>query len=99
MGKEGGSAEVSSKSLLCSAINSHHLVRFWYEDSMPGFRIVEPHELALNKLNHVVLKAWFLAGESASQQGEGEGWREYLLENVSSLSVLEAQFQPWRLGL
>ncbi len=52
--------------------------------------------VAYNKLNLLALRAWFLAGESASQEGEEEGWREYLLENISSLSVLEAQFQPSR---
>jgi len=90
---------MSSQAVLCNAINSHQLVRFWYEDSTPGFRIVEPHKVAHNELNHLVLTAWFLAGESASQRGEAEGWREYLLDDISSLTVLEAQFQPSRLGL
>lgn len=81
---------------LCAAINSNNLVRFYYEDNAPGFRIVEPHMIAYNRRNNLALSAWFLEGESASQ--EGQGWREYLLDNISSLSVLERTFPSARPG-
>ncbi len=81
---------------LCGAVASTNLVRFYYEDSAPGFRIVEPHMVAYNRRNNLALSAWFLGGESASQ--EGQGWREYLLDNISSLSVLEQKFLGVRPG-
>jgi len=87
---------MSSVNELCSAISSMHLVRFYYEDQAPGFRVVEPHMVAYNRRNNLALSAWFLGGESASQ--EGQGWREYLIDNISSLSVLQENFAQPRPG-
>jgi len=87
---------MSNQDTLCGAIASMHLVRFYYQDEAPGFRIVEPHMVAYNPKNNLALSGWFLGGESASQ--EGQGWREYLLDNISSLSVLEKQFAQPRPG-
>jgi hypothetical protein len=42
---------------LCVAIKSKHLVRFYYENKAPGFRIVEPHMVAYNEKNHLSLSA------------------------------------------
>jgi predicted DNA-binding transcriptional regulator YafY len=81
---------------LCGAIQSQRLVRFYYDDPAPGFRLVEPHMVAYNKKDNLALSAWFLGGESASQ--EGQGWREYLLERISQLVVLEGQFPGPRPG-
>src|SRR5436190_19156711 len=87
---------MSTQSVLCEAIRSHKSVRFWYDDPAPGVRIVEPHMIAYNKKGNLAFSAWFLRGESAS--GEGQGWREYLLDNISSLSVLDDGFSPPRPG-
>lgn len=78
---------------LCTAIRSMYLVRFYYEDADPGYRVAEPHMVAYNRRDNLALSAWFLYGESASDQGPG--WREYLLENMSDISILPEQFtQP-----
>ena len=84
-----------SQQVLCGAISQMRLIRFWYDDPAPGYRIVEPHMVAYNRRNNLALSGWFLGGESASG---GQGWREYLLENISSLSVLEEQFAQPRPG-
>jgi hypothetical protein len=81
---------------LCTAIKSMHLVRFHYEDAAPGYRVVEPHMVAYNEAEHLALSAWFLYGESAS--GEGQGWREYLLENITDVKVLDQCFAQSRPG-
>jgi len=81
---------------LCAAIGSMHLVRFCYDDAAPGYRIVEPHMVACNQRNNLSLSAWFLYGESASD--EGPGWREYLLEKISNISILDEQFTQPRPG-
>jgi hypothetical protein len=81
---------------LCGAIQSMKVVRFYYEDAAPGFRVVEPHMVAYNRKNNLALSGWFLAGASASQ--ENEGWREYLIEKISSLSVLDDTFPAPRPG-
>jgi predicted DNA-binding transcriptional regulator YafY len=87
---------MSNLDLLCTAIGSMKLVRFYYDDEAPGIRIVEPHMVAYNRKNHIALSGWFLQGESAS--GEGQGWREYLIDKISSLSVLEDHFSQPRPG-
>jgi len=81
---------------LCTAINSMSLVRFHYDDAAPGYRTVEPHMVAYNEAEHLALSAWFLYGESAS--GEGQGWREYLLENVADVTILDRHFTQPRPG-
>lgn len=85
-----------NQNALCAAIASMHLVRFYYEDEAPGFRVVEPHMVAYNRANNLTLSGWFLRGESAS--GEGQGWREYLLDSINSLSILDEKFAHPRPG-
>lgn len=86
-----------SQETLCRAITSQQLVQFHYSsDKAPGTRIVEPHMVAFNRKNHLVLSGWFLAGASASQ--EGEGWREYLLSEMSAVTILPTQFSGSRPG-
>jgi len=85
---------------LCSAIASHNLVRFYYaSEKSPGIRIVEPYMIAYNQRNNLILSAWFLEGASASKSGaERPPWREYMLDKISSLSILEQTFAPPRPG-
>lgn len=52
--------------------------------------------IAYNKANHLCLSAWFLSGTSKSN--EGQGWREYRLPEVFSISVLEQMFPVPRAG-
>jgi hypothetical protein len=80
-----------SQTILCNAIKSRNLVQFYYSgDEAPGIRTVEPHMVAYNSLDHLALSAWFLGGASESQ--EGQGWREYLLSEITNITVLPQQF-------
>lgn len=86
-----------SQTSLCGAITSRNLVQFYYSgDKSPGLRVVEPHMVAYNRRDNLALSAWYLSG--ASESGEGPGWREYLLSEMTSLTVLPAQFAEPRPG-
>lgn len=81
---------------ICTAIQSHNVIQFFYcLDAVPGMRVVEPHMVAYNRKNNLALSAWFLGG--ATESG-GQGWREYLLSGISSVSVLPTQFGGPRPG-
>jgi len=82
--------------ILCNAIRSRNLVQFYYTgDDVPGIRVVEPHMVAYNRRNHLALSAWFLGG--ATESG-GEGWREYLLFEMSQVTIMPRQFSGPRPG-
>ena len=80
-----------SANTLCAAIQSLHLVQFYYGgDDAPGTRLVEPHMVAYNSKDNLALSAWFLGGASESQTGQG--WREYLLESITNVVILPQTF-------
>jgi predicted DNA-binding transcriptional regulator YafY len=82
---------------LCLAIQSRHLVQFYYTgNNAIGERIVEPHMVAYNRADNLALSAWYLSGYSES--GEGQGWREYLLDEISRVTVLPEAFAGVRPG-
>jgi len=86
-----------NQTTLCQAIKNRSLVQFYYGlGNEPGYRKIEPYMIAYNKSNHLCLSAWFLSGTSESK--EGQGWREYLLSGISSISVLEQTFPHPRTG-
>jgi hypothetical protein len=86
-----------SVQLICQAIHDQHLISFFYTgDTVPGMRVVEPHMIAYTRANNLALSGWFTGGVSGS--GEGQGWREYLVESISSVTVLEATFPGPRPG-
>lgn len=77
---------MSLVAVVCGAIGSRSLLRFNYNgDGAPGPRLVEPHMVAYTTANNLVLSAWFLGGESESQ--EGQGWREYLISEMTNVAV------------
>lgn len=83
--------------LLCAAIQNRNLVQFYYTgDDAPGPRLVEPHMVAYTTANNLALSGWFLGGTSESQ--EGQGWREYLLESMTNITVLKQTFAGPRPG-
>jgi hypothetical protein len=85
-----------SHSTLCDAIKSKCLVRFYYAgDDAPGYRTVEPHMVANTKEGRPALSAWYLQGASES---DTQGWRIYLLSDISSVTVLEQTFSGPRPG-
>jgi hypothetical protein len=76
--------------IICEAINNLLWIKFYYTgDKAPGYRTVEPHMVAYNKANHLALSAWLVGGVTESG---GAGWREYLLSEMSDLSVLNQHF-------
>lgn len=86
-----------SVTLICGAIQSRSLIQFQYSlGNDPGPRLVEPHMVAYNHAENLALSAWFLAGNSESN--EGQGWREYLLEGISNVVILPQQFPTPRPG-
>ena len=86
-----------SQAVLCGAIGSRNVVQFWYSgDAVPGPRLVEPHMVAYNAAGHLALSGWFLGG--ASESATGQGWREYLLSDITNLTVLERHFAGPRPG-
>ena len=88
---------MSLVAVVCGAIGSRSLLRFNYNgDGAPGPRLVEPHMVAYTTANNLVLSAWFLGGESESQ--EGQGWREYLISEMTNVAVLPQQFAGARPG-
>jgi hypothetical protein len=79
------------------AINSHNLVQFHYNlGIMPGVRVVEPHMIATNEAENLVLSGWFVGGASGSQ--EGPGWREYLFSGITNMTILPQVFAGARPG-
>jgi hypothetical protein len=82
---------------ICQAIQGRNLIQFYYAgDKVPGMRVVEPHMVAYNEAENLSLSAWYLSGASESQRGPG--WREYLLESISQLTVLQRTFAQARPG-
>ena len=74
-----------------AAIRSRQLVRFYYNgDIASGYYTVEPHLIAYNEANHLALGAWCVSGAGASH--EDQGWHEYLLSEMSLVTVLPVYF-------
>jgi len=65
-------------------------------DDAPGQRLVEPHMVAYTAADNLALSAWFLGGVSECQ--DGQGWRDYLLEHMSNITVLPQTFLGPRFG-
>lgn len=87
----------STISTICAAIHSKNIIQFYYsDDDAPGNRLVEPHMVAYTTADNLVLSAWFLGGMSESL--EGQGWREYLLESMSNIVILQQKFLGPRPG-
>jgi predicted DNA-binding transcriptional regulator YafY len=79
------------------AIRNRQMINFYYSgDGQPGFRTVEPHMVAYNKAGKLALSAWFLSGASESQTGQW--WREYIVDDISSLTATSQQFAGPRPG-
>jgi hypothetical protein len=86
-----------SLQLICGAIRGQNLIQFHYAAGAdPGPRLVEPHMVAYNEAENLALSGWFLGGNSESQTGQG--WREYLLESISGVTVLPQRFLYTRPG-
>ncbi|MFP5210460.1 MAG: WYL domain-containing protein [Acidobacteriota bacterium] len=84
---------MADSSVICAAIQGRNLIQIYYYDPEPGYRIVQPYTLGYNRANHLMLNGWFIEGASAS--GEGPGYRDYLLDKISTVEILNQHFaQP-----
>ena len=87
------SNEMAWDGLICAAIQNRNLVRIYYADQEPGYRIVEPYTLGYNLAGHLMLNGWYVSGASVS--GAGPGFRDYLTDKISSVDILPNHFdQP-----
>lgn len=86
-------------STICPAIQSRRLIRIWYKNNTSGltdWRTVEPYLIGAYPRKHIQLSAWFVPTEDQQLVGQKEGWRTYLLKNISEVEVQEATFEASR---
>lgn len=69
--------------LLRSALEAKTVWRFDYDGMV---RVVEPHALGTNKKGELILRAFQVDGDSASN---GQGWKLFVLERATQIEVLE----------
>lgn len=89
---------MSTLDAICQAIkaNPHQVITFHYTgESIPGERTVEPHMVAYNRKNNLALSGWFLGG--ASESGT-IGWKEYLIESITNVTITQRTFAGPRPG-
>jgi predicted DNA-binding transcriptional regulator YafY len=63
--------------LLTAAIEGRRLVSIWYD---PGVRVIEPHVLGYGSDGQVLLRAFQVAGASAS--GQPVHWKLFRLDRI-----------------
>lgn len=68
--------------LLKTAVENRQLLAFTY-DGLP--RLVEPHAVGTNRKGQMVMRAWQLAGESATVVA---GWKLFTLEKATNLQLV-----------
>jgi hypothetical protein len=86
-----------SEQTICGAIHSVRLLQFYYSgDSVPGTRIVEPHQLGYTTAGNLALSAYYLSG--ASESNVGPSWKLYVVSEMSQLTILPTQFSGPRSG-
>lgn len=73
--------------LICSAISSKNVIRFYYEDEI---RECHPHLIAFNAEGTPFLSAWFVSGYSSS--GIPPEWRSYKTAQIDGIEILEDSF-------
>ena len=81
------------KNTICDAIENRKVLKIKYEGHD---RIVEPHLLGQKTSGNDALSAWQVGGYSESDSYPP--WRNYLLEKIESLVVLEESFEGSRPG-
>ena len=85
---------------LCNAINEKKLVKFYYDDKysdVTGWRVVEPHLVGdLKSTGNNTLVAWFIPTQQQKLNGQTERWRNYLVNRIQKLQILDTTFQGTR---
>lgn len=79
--------------LLVLGITQMKEIQFYYDG---GLRIVEPHAYGFDKNGKAKLRGYQISGYSES--GESEGWKLFSVMEISSLKLLERQFNQPRHG-
>ena len=84
--------------VICTAIQSKRLIRFWYENAsgrrLKEWRTVEPYIIGAYAQSRIQLSAWLLPAPEQLMTGQQEAWRSYTLRNISEVQLLETTFQP-----
>ena len=84
---------------ICPAIQSGHLIRIWYKNTISGlqdWRTVEPYAIGSFPRKHIQLSAWVIPTPEQALVGQKEGWRAYVLKNISEAEILEETFPGQR---
>jgi predicted DNA-binding transcriptional regulator YafY len=81
-------------SVICPAIQSRKLIRFWYVNASGRmeWRQVEPYIIGSFPRKHIQLLAWLLPTPEQILSGQKEGWRNYALKNISDIQFLDESF-------
>jgi predicted DNA-binding transcriptional regulator YafY len=85
--------------IICPAIQSRKLVRIWYQNTTSGlqdWRTIEPYLIGSFPRKHIQLSAWFLPTSEQAQVGQKEGWRNYVLRNISDVQAMDEVFTGLR---
>jgi hypothetical protein len=92
---------------ICPAIKEKKLIKFWYDDKTEdkrGWRIVEPHQIvklkpkAVGSAESNVMFAWFLPTDEQMMNEWSEGWKQYLLERIDRIEILDQKYSFTRIG-
>lgn len=86
---------------LCPIIQNKQLIKFYYSDISENFddwRIVEPHLIGVRntKEEKIWLSAWFLPTKVQMLQGHRQDWKNYILDDVKKIEVLEQRYNHTR---
>jgi hypothetical protein len=83
------------KKEICKAIREHHYVRLHYMNHSPSVQIVEPYALGYDKAENLILTGWYWKGTIGQ---DSQGVRDYLVNSIKSLEILEEVFGRPQLG-
>ncbi|MFV2016265.1 MAG: WYL domain-containing protein [Candidatus Heimdallarchaeota archaeon] len=80
-------------SQICDAISNKQVLEFSYDGH---FRKVEPHTLGVSTKGNDLLAAYQVSG--GSKKGKIPDWKQFNLDKIESLNVLEETFDAPRPG-
>ncbi len=81
------------KDQIAEAIRHKRCLKIFYA---PGVRLIEPHTLGRGKDSQILLRAYQVAGASAS--GEPEHWKLFRLDRIGNVEPDEGSSAAPRLG-
>ncbi len=81
---------------LCKAIHEKRLIKFFYENTTRNhkdWRTIEPYLIGIRKENgNIFLTGWFLPTKEQLEKGEKAEQKQYLIDRIEKLSVLDKKF-------